>query len=237
TGAPALRYFLVMATIVEDAQPARVGNFVVPADSPGVSIEQAWQGLALRSSGSDDLVLDDVPLPADALLDERAPAAPDPRGALGLPWGALIVSSVYTGLALAARDECVEFAASRVPSGLGRPIATIPSVQRRLGEIEALLLTSHRLLYGLAVDWVERPEARPMLRAQGALVKTITTNNAVSVTDLALRVIGGAGLRLDMRAGQLFRDARAGLINAPLDDIALQNAGKASADAAARSVS
>src|SRR5579883_1398797 len=100
-----------------------------------------------------------------------------------------------------------------------------------------LLLTSHRLLYGLAADWVsvaKEPEMRAALQAQGPLVKSITTNNAVRVTDLALRVVGGAGLQRTMRLEQLFRDARAGLINAPLDDIAWQNAGKAAVDQAAR---
>ncbi|HEV2405000.1 MAG TPA: acyl-CoA dehydrogenase family protein, partial [Ktedonobacterales bacterium] len=62
---------------------------------------------------------------------------------------------------------------------------------------------------------------------QAPLVKSLTTNNAVRVTDLGLRVVGGAGLQRTMRLERLFRDVRAGLINAPLDDTALQNAGKA----------
>lgn len=79
---------------------------------------------------------------------------------------------------------------------------------------------------GLAADWVQRPELRPQLQAQAPLVKYLATNNAVRVTDLALRTAGGAGLQRTMRLEQLFRDARAGLINAPGDDAVLQNAGK-----------
>jgi alkylation response protein AidB-like acyl-CoA dehydrogenase len=105
-------------------------------------------------------------------------------------------------------------------------------VRLKLGEIESLLLVSHRLLYGLAADWVERPERHGALRAQGPLVKSVTTNNAVRATDLALRIVGGAGLQRAMRLERLFRDARAGLINAPLDDTALQNSGKAAAERA-----
>jgi alkylation response protein AidB-like acyl-CoA dehydrogenase len=92
--------------------------------------------------------------------------------------------------------------------------------------MESLLLISHRLLQGLADDWVTHPEARAELREQAPLVKLVTTNNAVRVTDLALRVAGGAGLQRASRLQQLFRDARAGLVNAPLDDVVLGNAGR-----------
>ncbi len=227
TGAPVLRYFLTLATIEEGDQPAKLGTFLVPNDAPGVRIEPTWNGLGLRASGSDDLVLDDARLPADALLDARPIGSPDPRAVLGLPWGTLTLAAVYTGVAQAARDAVAHFAATRVPTALGKPLGELPSVQMRLGEIESLLLVSQRVMYGLAADWVNLPEeARSALRQQLPLMKSITTNNAVRITDLALRTAGGSGLQRG-RLERLFRDARAGLINAPVDDVILQNAGKA----------
>ena len=74
------------------------------------------------------------------------------------------------------------------------------------------------------------PDQQHQLRAQAPLVKSIVTNNAVRVTDLALRIVGGSSLQHSMPLERLFRDARAGLINAPVDDSALQNAGKAAVD-------
>lgn len=234
TGAPGLRYFIVLTAIEEPGQPVRLGTFLVPSDAPGVRVEKTWDAMALRASGSDDLVLDDALVSTDALLDERPVGTPDPRGALGLPWGALTLAAVYTGLALAARDEVAHFAATRVPTALGKPIGELPMVRLRLGEIEALILAARRMLYGLAADWVRHPELRPQLQAQAPLVKYLATNNAVRVTDLALRTAGGAGLQRTMRLELLFRDARAGLINAPPDDSVLQNAGKLSVEAAAK---
>lgn len=153
---------------------------------------------------------------------------------MGLPWASITLAAIYTGVAVAAQHEAAYFAATRVPTALGKPIGELATVQLRLGEIETLLLTSHRLLYGLAADWVNAPEMHPALRAEIPLVKSITTNNAVRVTDLALRIVGGAGLQRSMRLEQLFRDARAGLINAPLDDVVWQGAGKTMVDHAAR---
>lgn len=230
TGAPVLRYFVTLATVEEEGQPTRLGSFLIPNDAPGVRVERTWDAMALRASGSDDLLLDDARLPADALLDARPVGAPDPRAALGLPWGSLTLAAVYTGVARAARDEIARFAATRKPTALGKPLGELPTVRLRLGEIESLLLVSERMMYGLAEDWVTLPtEARPDLRQQLPLMKSVTTNNAVRVTDLALRTAGGSGLQRG-RLERLFRDARAGLINAPVDDVILQNAGKAAVD-------
>lgn len=227
TGAPGLRYFLVMATIEEEGRPPRIGDFLAPSDTPGLRVEETWNALALRASGSHDLVLDDALLPADALLSAREPGQPDPRAALGLPWGALTLAAVYTGAARAVRDDIVHFVATRTPTALGKPLGELPNVQMRLGEIESLILTSRRVTLGLAEDWVTSPEARPSLRQEAPLVKTLATNNAVRVTDLALRIAGGQGLQRGNRLERIFRDVRAGLINAPIEDVALQNAGKA----------
>jgi alkylation response protein AidB-like acyl-CoA dehydrogenase len=233
TGAPGLRYFIVMATIQEDGQPPRIGDFLTPSDTPGLRIEETWNALALRASGSHDVVLDDALAPEDALLGARAPGQPDPRAALGLPWGSLTLAAIYNGAAQAARDEIVHFAATRKPTALGKPLGELPNGRAHLGEIDARLLASRRVTLGLAADWVAAPaEARPALRQQGPLVKVIATTNAVRITDIALRIAGGQGLQRGKPLERIFRDVRAGLVNAPIEDVVLQNVGKAAVDAA-----
>jgi alkylation response protein AidB-like acyl-CoA dehydrogenase len=232
TGAPGLRYFIVMATIEEEGKPPHIGDFLTPSDAPGLRVEETWNALALRASGSHDVIFDDTPVADEALLDAREPGQPDPRGALGLPWGPLTLAAVYTGAARAARDEVVHFAATRKPSALGKPLGELPNVRMRLGEIESLLLTSRRVMLGLASDWISAPaDARSALRQQAPLVKVIATTNAVRVTDIALRIAGGQGLQRGRTLERVFRDVRAGLINAPIEDVVLQNAGKAAVDA------
>ena len=66
------------------------------------------------------------------------------------------------------------------------------------------------------------------------MVKIIATSNAARITDMAMRIAGGHGLQRGLRLERLFRDARAGLVNAPVEDVVLQNAGKAAVDAAAK---
>ena len=60
----------------------------------------------------------------------------------------------------------------------------------------------------------------PALLPDIALAKLVATQAAVTATDEALRIAGGPGF-LEGRLERAFRDARAGLINPPLEDVAL----------------
>ena len=61
---------------------------------------------------------------------------------------------------------------------------------------------------------------------QLAAAKYTVTNLAVQITDLALRTTGSNGLLRKYALERYFRDARAGLGNPPIDDVALSIIGK-----------
>ena len=65
--------------------------------------------------------------------------------------------------------------------------------------------------------------------ADVSLAKLVATRAAVTATDEALRIAGGPGF-LAGRLERAFRDARAGLINPPLEDVALAGFGRAVLD-------
>jgi alkylation response protein AidB-like acyl-CoA dehydrogenase len=221
--APALTYAVVMATVEDDGQPPRRANFLVRMTTPGVRVEPTWDTLGMRGTGSHDVVLEDVVVPLDVRLPgEEAPGVGDPRG-----WN-VGSGAVYTGIAVAARDFAVEYARGRRPSGQeGASIAEYQAVQHRVAEMDMLILQSRSILYSTAEAWVERPELRDNLAWQVNASKYVATNNAIRVTDLALRVVGSAGLARGLPLERYFRDARAGLGNPPMDDIALTLIGKA----------
>lgn len=220
--APALRYFTVMAAVHEEGQPPRRANFLVPAGTPGLQIEETWDNLGMRATASHDVVLTDLELPEEALLSETGARIPtDPR-----VWG-LVTGAVYTGIAAAARDFAVNYARERQPSGLPGPIAELQTIQHRVAEIELLLLQSRSVLYSTAESWLAHPDQHDRLAWQLAAAKYLATNNAIKVTDLALRVVGSAGLSRTTPLERYFRDVRAGLGNPPMDDVALTAIGRA----------
>ncbi|MGN6484917.1 MAG: acyl-CoA dehydrogenase family protein, partial [Thermomicrobiales bacterium] len=213
TLSPALAWGNVLLTIREADGTESRGQFCVPMDTPGVRIEETWDNLAMRASGSHDVVFDRVIVPDDYRL-------PPPKG---LPasqvtgWN-LLTSAVYLGVAQAARDYAVRFAQERVPTGLGRPIATLETVQHRIARIDILLLQARSVLYGTIEAWesARTPDERERIAWQFAAAKVTVTNHAIEVTDQALRVVGSVGLKRSEPLERYFRDVLAGLGNPPM---------------------
>ncbi len=246
TMAPGLRFFMVSATIEGDGGP-EAAQFLLESGTPGMRIEETWDSVGMRASGSHDLVLEDARVPASTLLTRRpygqpapvepssvaaAPAAQTQAPVEGAGWAALI-PAVYLGIATAARDAAVQFARERRPQPLGgKSIGELPAVQRMLGEIEVALAESRALLFGAAEAWVEAPDRRREILAHLAAAKYVVTNRGVEITDKAMRVVGGAGLARSHPVQRYYRDVRAGLHHPPMDDVALVTLAKAALERA-----
>lgn len=221
TGAPGLTFMLVFARTEEPAP--RTGLFLVPARSPGVRIEESWDQLGLRGSGSHDVVFDEVLIPHDHAVDLRAPAAwarPDPEATA---WNTLLVAALYTGVAEAARDWVVPFLRGRAPSNLGAPLATLPRMQEAVGRIEALLLTNRRLIAGAAAD---ADAGRPTPPAESGLLKTVAAENAIAAVQAAMQLAGNHGLSRANPLERHLRDVLCARVHTPQPDAAFAAAGR-----------
>jgi alkylation response protein AidB-like acyl-CoA dehydrogenase len=216
TLAPILDYTIVLLSEVQADGSLIRGNFLVPMSSPGVRIDETWDNLGMRSSGSHDVVYDNVFVPNEL----RLPPSKEVPNTSVSRWG-LLGSAVYLGIASAARDWIVDYARRRKPSGMAEPIASLPAVQEKIARIEVLLLQARSVLYSTIETWENYPEHRPRIGWQFAAAKHTVTNNAVEITDLAMRIAGSAGQFKMFPLERYFRDVRSGLGNPPIDDIAL----------------
>ena len=176
--------------------------------------------MSMRASGSNDVIFKDVLVPHANRIGTPVAAHAKVSG-----WS-LLSSATYLGIATAARDFAVQFARERVPTAIQKPIAELPNVQHRIAQIEILLLQARSTLYGTIETYQNEPEHRAGMGWQLAAAKYTVTNHAVEITDLALRVTGSAGLLKKYPLERYFRDARAGLGNPPIDDVALTLIGK-----------
>ncbi len=219
TGGRALDHLLVRCRIGEE--PAVVW---VPGDRPGVEWRETWHdALSLRASDSHDLVLHDVSVPADHLIGrgETGPRLPN-------AWFTLLTAATYLGAGLAARAHLIRYALSRVPTALGRPIATLPGIQRQIGDMQASLDAAQTLMQTAADEWDATALAqRAVVYPRIVAAKHIAVEAALRVTENALRVAGGASLSADLDFERYFRDARAGLMHPPSGDAALELIGRA----------
>lgn len=223
TLAPILDYFVVSASI--DGTD-NVGNFLVKSDREGVSVDETWDSIAMRGSGSHDLVLENVHVDADDLVENITPGNKDAAGWL------LHIPACYLGIARAAQAYAVDFAASYSPNSIEGTISELPNVKQKLGEMELLLMESEHFLYSVARKWDESDNrTRQTMKPELGAVKLSVVNKAVEVVDLAMRVAGARSLSKQNPLQRYYRDVRAGLHNPPMDDMTLmQLAGKSVAE-------
>lgn len=213
TMSQALDYFLVTAWIEEKQT---TGVFLIHKDDPGLSIEETWDMMAMRATGSHDLVLSEVTLDEQKLVE----LLQGPRGAKPNGW-LLHIPAIYLGIAQAARDYAVQFASEYSPNSLKGPIKDVPAVQQRTGEMELELLNARHVLFHTA-QLYDDPERRPRLRSELGAAKHIVTNAALSVVDKAMRIVGAKSLERTNPLQRYYRDVRAGLHNPPMDDAVIQ---------------
>ena len=205
--APALDYIFVTAADEQD----EMLTLVIPKSAAGVSIEQSWDMLAMRGTASQTLVLENVRIPASYVLKTAAAKAPAKGWLLHIP-------ACYIGIAAAARNYALGFAASYIPASLGKPISETPSIQSLIGEMELELATARHLLYGT----VERYEhAKDKAALQGALdaTKIAVTQAAIGVVDKAMKIVGSRALSESSPMHRYYLNVRAGLYNPPMEDM------------------
>ncbi|MFF3853767.1 acyl-CoA dehydrogenase family protein [Micromonospora sp. NPDC002575] len=107
-----------------------VRGFAVPLDTPGVSVREIRRKMSLRASVTGEIALDDVRLPADALLPGaaglKAPLSCLTEARHGIVWGAL-------GAARDCLETTLAYATTRTQ--FGRPIAGFQLTQAKLADM------------------------------------------------------------------------------------------------------
>ena len=217
TGGEHLSHLLVRLRLGEEAVV-----LWVPSHIKGVRWEKTWgTGLSLRASDSHDVYFDNVCVPKNHFVYGKEASAP-------LIWFPMLVGATYLGVALAARDAVITYALERVPTALGKPIATLSKVQRQIGEIDIMLRTARSLLLQTASSWTgqEPLQTRAAFVPSVVSAKHVAVETALKVTDLAMRIAGAASIDKSLSLERYFRDVRAGLMHPPSGDAALELVGR-----------
>ena len=224
TGSPLLEYFVTWGR-TDDDEPL-VGWFLVPRGAGGLRIEETWDHLGMRATGSHDLFLENVTIRAENALDIRPAkewSAPDPENGA---WNNLVLSALYLGVARTAQSWLTGYLHERKPSNLGASLATLPRFQAAVGEMETLLWTAERLVRTLAAE-ADASGYSPAHTYETSLAKWAATANAIRAVDIGLALIGNPAL---MRAHPLerhHRDVLCSRIHVPQDDMVALMAGRA----------
>ncbi|MET8041886.1 acyl-CoA dehydrogenase family protein [Micromonospora sp. NPDC005215] len=189
--------------------------FVVPPSTPGLAATRKLRKLGLRASHTADVFLDGVRVPGrcllggrDALLArlDRARAGQRATGQAAMRTFELsrpTVGAQALGVARAAYEYALDYAKDRVQ--FGRPIIENQAVAFALADMR-MEIDAARLLVWRA-SWMGRNN-RPFTAGEGSMSKLKAGEVAVSVTEKAVQLLGGAGFLRDHPVERWYRDAK-----------------------------
>ncbi|MGP4102133.1 acyl-CoA dehydrogenase family protein [Nonomuraea sp. KM90] len=208
--APIATHFVISAQVRENGDPVRLAAPVVPRDSAGLTVEDNWDGMGMRSSGSVDITFDAVPVPESHVLPRGALGEPDDAALAGQTVSSITMLGIYTALAEAARELTVAHVRKR-----GR---AAPAVLTKIAEID-IRLYALRCAVAAALDNADRlsedHSGDPAERGRAMMTpfqyaKLLVNRHAVDVVDDCLSVVGGAAYTGSHPLSRLYRDVRAG---------------------------
>jgi glutaryl-CoA dehydrogenase len=171
--------------------PKSIRGFIVPTGAPGFTAKDQHGKLSLRASDTSELVLEDVQVPADALLPNsggiKSPLMCLTQARYGIAWGAV-------GAAMACYHEALSYARQRVM--FGRPIASFQIQQVRLAD----MLTEITKAQLLCLQLGRLKDAGTMSPEQVSLAKRNNVNIACEAAREARRLLGANGILVEYSA-------------------------------------
>jgi alkylation response protein AidB-like acyl-CoA dehydrogenase len=203
--------------------PLTTDLYLVPGDAPGLEVAAPFDGLGMRANASAQLRVRGLHVTTDRRLGGTGSGFGLMMQAT-LPWFVLGSAACSVGIAGAALDAAVAHARGARLEHLGSSLADIPGVRARLAEARIRHAQARAYLYDVAAQ-VEQGAPDAMLAVLA--LKAAAAEMAVDVTDLCLRVGGGAAYAKHGPLERHFRDARAASVMAPSTDVLHDFLGKA----------
>ncbi|MGW3634138.1 acyl-CoA dehydrogenase family protein [Streptomyces sp. NPDC005122] len=165
-----------------------IRGFAVPTDVPGFSAPEIKHKWSLRASVTSELILDDVRLPADAVLPGvrglKGPLSCLSHARYGIVWGAM-------GAARASFEAAVSYAKTR--EQFGRPIGGFQLTQAKLADMAVELHKGILLAHHLG----RRMDAGRLRPEQVSFGKLNNVREAIEICRTARTILGANGISLE----------------------------------------
>ncbi|OKJ96764.1 acyl-CoA dehydrogenase [Streptomyces sp. CB03234] len=174
--------------------------FLVPGDAEGLSAAAPEKKMGMKGSPTAQVHFDGVRVPDARRIGDEGQGFAIALSALDS--GRLGIAACAVGVAQAALDEAVAYAAQR--QQFGRPIADFQGLRFMLADM-ATQIEAGRALYLAAARL--RDAGRPFSR-EAAMAKLFCSDAAMKVTTDAVQVLGGYGYTTDFPVERYMRDAK-----------------------------
>ena len=202
TNAPRATVFTLMARTEPDVKGAAgISAFIVPADSPGISLGKPDRKMGQRGAKTCDVILEDVMVPAAAIIG-GVPGQGFRTAMKVLDRGRIHIAAVALGMADRLIDMSLNYAMER--QQFGSRIGDFQLVQAMLADMEVDRLTTAALLERTAA----RFDAGQVSARECSVLKLHASEAVGRIADRAVQIHGGAGYMAEYKVERFYRDVR-----------------------------
>ena len=205
---------VVVAVVDPELGSKGHASFIVPPNTPGLSMGQKYKKHGIRASHTAEVVLDDVRVPGHCLLggkeklDERLARVRE--GKSGNAQAAMqtfeatrpAVGAQALGIARAATEYATEYAKERY--AFGKPIIMNQGIAFMLADMATEVEATRALIWRAA--WLGKQRA--FTNAEGSMAKLKAGRVATWTTERAMQVLGGYGYTREYPVERWHRDAK-----------------------------
>ncbi|WP_347860963.1 acyl-CoA dehydrogenase [Salimicrobium sp. PL1-032A] len=177
-----------------------ISAFIVPKDTPGMTIRSDYDKMGVRGSNTSEIVLEDVKVPKENILG-------DPQKGFGqflhtLDGGRISIAALAVGIAQASLDRALAYAKER--KQFGQPISKFQAIQFKLADMAMEVELARNMV--LKAAWL-KDEGKPFTK-ESAYAKLFASETAFRSANQAIQIHGGYGYMREYEVERFLRDAK-----------------------------
>lgn len=177
-----------------------ISAFIVPTDTPGVTINSNYEKMGVRASNTCEIILEDVRVPKENILGD--PQKGFKQFLYTLDGGRISIAALAVGVAQAAFERSLSFAKER--KQFGQPISNFQAIQFKLADMAMEIELARNMVYKAA--WL-KDHNKPFTK-ESAYAKLFASEMAFRASNQAIQIHGGSGYMREYEVERYLRDAK-----------------------------
>ena len=202
TNAPRATIFTLMArTDPNEKGSAGISAFILPADTPGISLGKPDKKMGQKGAVTTDVILDDVVVPASNIIGD-VPGQGFKTAMKVLDRGRIHIGAVALGMADRLVEMSLNYTLER--KQFGERIANFQLVQALLADSKVDQMAAEALLNSVAAKF----DAGEAVSLECSALKYLASEAVGRIADRAVQIHGGAGYMAEYKVERFYRDVR-----------------------------
>lgn len=189
-----------MVTVTAVTGDDEISTIIVPSETPGFTVEPAYDKVGWNASDTHPLTLNDVVVPEQNLLGERGRGYANFLGILDE--GRVAIAALATGAAQGCVDEAVSYAKTR--KTFGRAIGENQGISFKIARMQARAYTARTAYYTAARKLI----AGQPFKTDAAIAKMVASEAAMDNARDATQIFGGYGFMNETLVARHYRDSK-----------------------------